>query len=73
LINNDAVQLIMSPITVEQTTIQIDLAQLGFPYHTTYVGPGFEPTYINLHTDPPKHEWVLRYPRVQYSTSLRRS
>ena len=34
--------------------IRIDLAQLGFSYHTTYVGPG--PTYINLHLDPPKHE-----------------
>jgi len=61
----------MSPITVEQTTIRIDLAQLGFPYLTTYAGPGFGLTYINLHSDPPKHEQVLRYPRAQYSTSLR--
>jgi hypothetical protein len=54
----------MSPVTVEQMTIQIDLAQLGFPYHMTYAGPGFEPIYINLHTDPPKHERVLCYLRV---------
>ena len=42
--------------------IQINLAQLGFPYHTTYAGP--KPTYINPHLDPPKHERVPRYPRV---------
>ena len=38
------------------TTIRIDLVQLGFPYNTTYAGP--RPTYINLHSDPPKHEPV---------------
>ena len=57
-INYDVVQLIMSPVTVEQTTIRIDLAQLGFPYHTTYASPDFGLTYINLHSDPPKHEPV---------------
>ena len=38
--------------------IRINLTQLGFPYHTTYVGPDFGLTYINLHSDPPKHEPV---------------
>jgi hypothetical protein len=36
--------------------IRIDLAQLGFPYHTTYAGPRL--TCVNLHSDPPKHEPV---------------
>ena len=27
-------------------------------YHTTYAGPRPEPTYINLHSDPPKREPV---------------
>ena len=36
--------------------IHINLAQLGFPYHMTYVGP--RPTYINPHSDPPKQERV---------------
>jgi len=40
----------------EATAIRIGLAQLGFPYHMTYVGP--RPTYINLHSDPPKRELV---------------
>ena len=57
----------------EATAIRIDLAQLGFPYHMTYVGPGLRLTYINLPSDPPKCELVLRYPRAQYSTSLRHS
>ena len=64
LINYDAGQLIESPVTVEQMAIHIDLAQLGFPYHMTYAGPGFGLTYINLHSDPPKHERVLRHPRA---------
>ena len=42
-----------------------------FPYHTTYAGS--RPTYINLHSDPPRHEQVQRYPRAQYSTSLHHS
>jgi hypothetical protein len=68
--------------------IWIDLAQLGFPYHTTYAGP--RPTYINLHSDPPKCEpvyatqehstpppWVIRPRRIhrmctRYSHHLRR-
>ena len=66
LINYDVGQLIMSPITVEQTVIRIDLAQLGFPYHTTYVGPSFGLTYINLHSNPPKHEVV--YATREHST-----
>ena len=40
----------------EAMAIQIDLAQLGLPYHPTYAGP--IPTYINLHSDPPKQEPV---------------
>ena len=36
--------------------IQIYLAQLGFPYHMTYAGP--RPTYMNLDSNPPKHERV---------------
>jgi hypothetical protein len=45
MINYDAGQLIMSPVTVE-TAIRIDLAQLGFPYHMTYAGLGLA---LNLH------------------------
>ena len=56
----------MSPVTVEQTTIRIDLVQLGFSYHTTYVGLGFGLTYINLLSDPPKHEPV--YATREHST-----
>jgi hypothetical protein len=32
--------------------IRMDYTQLGIPNHTTYVG--LKPTYINLHSDPPK-------------------
>ena len=42
----------------EAAAIWIDLAQLGFPYHTTYAGPGFGLKYINPHSDPPKRELV---------------
>jgi hypothetical protein len=38
------------------TSIRIDYTQLRIPNHTTYAGP--KPTYINLHSDPPKPEWV---------------
>ena len=38
--------------------IRINLAQLGFAFHTTYAGPGLGLTYINLHLDPPKREPV---------------
>jgi hypothetical protein len=55
--NYDAVQLIVSPVTVEQTVIHIDLAQLGFPYHMTYAFLGLGPTYINPHSDPPNVNW----------------
>ena len=48
----------------EAMVIQIDLAQLGFPYHMTYVGP--RPMYINLHSYPPKHEPVCA--TREYST-----
>jgi hypothetical protein len=54
----------VSPVTVEQMAIRIDLAQLGFPYHTTYVDQRH--TYINPHLDPPKQERVQRYLRAQY-------
>jgi hypothetical protein len=33
----------MSPVTMEQMAIHINLAQLGFPYHMTYVGLGPNP------------------------------
>jgi hypothetical protein len=46
MINYDAGQLIMSPITVEQMAIRINLAKLGFPYHMTYAGLGLA---LNLH------------------------
>jgi hypothetical protein len=46
MINYDVGQLIMSLVTVEQTTIHIDLAQLGFSYHMTYAGLGLA---LNLH------------------------
>ena len=46
----------MSPITVEQMAIHIDLALLGFPYHTIYAGLVLGLTYINLYLDPPKRE-----------------
>ena len=39
---------------------------MGFYYHTTYVGPSFGLTYINLHLDPPKQEPV--YATREYST-----
>ena len=48
----------------EATAIRIDLAQLGFPYHTTYASPG--PTYINPHSDPPEREPVCA--TREYST-----
>jgi hypothetical protein len=37
--------------------------------HDIYVGPG--PTYINLHSDPPKQERVLRHPRNSDYTIVR--
>jgi hypothetical protein len=46
--------------------IQIDYTQLGISNHTTYAG--LKPTYINLHSDPPKHDGVQRHPRVQYTS-----
>jgi hypothetical protein len=54
----------LSLLLQEATVIQIVLAQLGFPYHTTYASP--RPTYINLHSNPPKHEPV--YATQEYST-----
>jgi len=51
---------------MEQMVIRINLAQLGFSYHTIYAGPGFRLTYINLHSDPPKCEPV--YATQEYST-----
>ena len=48
-------QRIGSP-SLRSMAIRIDLAQLGIPYHMTYVGPRHK--YINLHSDPPKHESV---------------
>ena len=62
-INYDVEQRIESP-SPRSTAIRIDLAQLGFPYHTTYAGP--RPTYISLHSDPPKHESVCA--TREYST-----
>ena len=53
----------LSLLLWEAVAIQIDLAQLGFPYHTTYVGS--RPTYINIHLDPPKCELV--YATQEYS------
>jgi hypothetical protein len=47
--------------------IRIDYTQLGIPNHTTYVG--LKPTYINLHPDPPKYDWVQRHSRVQYTSN----
>ena len=49
LIIYDVGQLIVSPVTMEQTTIHIDLAKLGFPYHTTYAGLGPDP-YLHIST-----------------------
>jgi hypothetical protein len=56
----------------EATAIQIDLAQLGFPYHTTYAGLGLQTrTYIyqpslgssNMRTGPTLSEsTVLHLP-----------
>jgi hypothetical protein len=48
--------------------IQIDYTQLGISNHTTYAG--LKPTYINLHSDPPKRDRVYRYPRAQYTSNL---
>ena len=44
-INYDVEQRIESP-SPRSTAIRIDLAQLGFPYHTTHAGLGLVP---NLH------------------------
>jgi hypothetical protein len=41
-------------------TIQTDYTQLGIPNHTIYAG--LKPTYINLHSDPPKRGRVQRHP-----------
>jgi hypothetical protein len=40
-------------------TLRTDYTQLGIPNHTTYVG-------LNLHSDPPKRDWVQRHSRAQY-------
>jgi hypothetical protein len=48
--------------------IQTDYIQLGIPNHTTYAG--LKPTYINLHSDPPKCDRVQRHPRAQYTSNL---
>ena len=50
----------------ETSAIRIDLAQLGFPYHKTSVGPGLGRTYINLHSDRPKRKPV--YATREHST-----
>jgi hypothetical protein len=47
--------------------IRTDYTQLGIPNHTTYVG--LQPTYINLHSDPLKHDGVQRHPRAQYNSN----
>jgi hypothetical protein len=43
-------------ITEEQRQFEPIKAQLRIPNHTTYAGP--RPTYINLHSDPPKRQPV---------------
>jgi hypothetical protein len=47
--------------------IRIDYTQLGIPNHMTYVG--LQPTYINLHSNPLKHDRVQRHPRAQYTSN----
>jgi hypothetical protein len=47
--------------------IRTDYTHLGIPYRTIYAG--LKPTYINLHLDPPKRDWVQRHPRVQYTSN----
>jgi hypothetical protein len=47
--------------------IRTDYTQLGIPNRTTYAR--LKPIYINLHSDPPKHDWVQRHPRVLYTSN----